>query len=163
MSYVPVFGSPSFAAKAMLSQYWDGRLPVDPIAIAHRIGLTVRQLPDLSPYSGWFNAEAHVIEYQPTEARVRQRFTVAHELGHYALGHGTRARDTAMQFSSGTSDPAERAANQFAAELLMPADAVHSIVSSGQFRTVDELARVFDVSKVAMSYRMTNLGIGFFA
>lgn len=163
MSFELFPGSPATAARSVLAKYWDKRLPVDPVVIARRIGLTVRALPPSSTYSGWFNERENLIEYKSDEARVRQRFTVAHELGHYALQHGTRPRDTSMAFSSGISDPLERAANQFAAELLMPAEAVHEIVTSGQFSSIDELASLFDVSKVAMSYRMTNLGMVFFA
>ncbi len=43
---------------------------------------------------------------------VRKRFTIAHEIGHYLLGHTCTDPDI-------DSDP-EREAHQFAAELLMP-------------------------------------------
>lgn len=45
----------------------------------------------------------------------------------------------------------------------MPEGAVKQVVQSGRFNTLDELATLFDVSKVAMSYRMNNLGFGFFS
>lgn len=161
MSYEPI--SPSIAAQHMLERYWDRRLPVDPFEIAERIGLQVQQLPYYSQYSGWYDADGGTIHYKSDEAVVRQRFTVAHELGHYALGHGDSPRDTPAQFSSRAVDYRERQANQFAAELLMPEDAVHQIVSSGRYGSLDELARLFHVSKVAMSYRISNLGVSFFA
>lgn len=162
MSYQTDSVSPAVAAQSMLSQHWDERLPVDPRFLARQVGLVTRATPH-SRYSGWFDPDQCLIEYNGNEAPVRQRFTIAHELGHYALQHGPRPRDTAESFSSRNSDPLERAANQFAAELLMPADAVRQIVNSGRFATLDDIAKVFKVSKVAMSYRMTNLGLGFFS
>lgn len=155
--------SPASAARMMLAGHWDQRLPVDPAALANRVGLHVTPLAATAPYSGWFDEARQTIEYKHSEARVRQRFTIAHELGHFALGHGTRPRDTPAVFSSRVSDPLEREANQFAAELLMPEGAVKQIVQSGQFSSLDEVAAVFDVSKVAMSYRLANLGVGFFS
>lgn len=155
--------TPESAARAMLVKHWDGRLPVDPMTIAASEGLTLQKI---SPFdksaiecSGRFDANERLIEYSITEAPVRQRFTVAHELGHYALNHGSAFRDDASSFSSGNRDPKERQANQFAAELLMPKDALVRIVQSGKFAHVEELASIFNVSKVAMSYRVGNLGL----
>jgi Zn-dependent peptidase ImmA (M78 family) len=101
-------------------------------------------------------------------AVVRQRFTVAHEIGHHVLGHGAAPRvlplaetPSAVEAPPGpavgeggstpggadhdgdrapagsapvparprrTSDPRERAANAFAAELLCPAPAARTFV-----------------------------------
>ena len=58
-----------------------------------------------------------------TEAAVRQRFTLAHEYGHYTLGHGTVFDRTADMFGR---DPREVAANAFAAEFLVLRPAVHA-------------------------------------
>ena len=156
--------SPTATARYMLSECWDGRLPVDPSAIARNLGLHVRPKnpfdPDSAGWSGRFDADAKSIEFDASEALVRQRFTISHELGHFALKHGTRFRDNASAFSSRNSDLVEREANQFAAELLMPAEQVRSLVSSGRFSSVEDLASIFKVSKVAMAYRVANLGIG---
>ncbi len=55
------------------------------------------------------------------QAAVRQRFTLAHEFGHYRLGHGTVLdRDSDIN----GSDPREVQANYFAGEFLAPRDAV---------------------------------------
>lgn len=153
--------SPAAAARALLDKHWDGRLPVDLVAIAEAEGLRIERLGFLEdfPFSGEYLRAEGVIRINEGESSVRQRFTLAHELGHYALGHADAPRDTAEAFSSRASDPRERAANQFAAELLMPATAVTKLVRSGMFKTLDELARAFRVSKVAMTYRINNLGL----
>lgn len=159
----PGTSSPKVAARAMLSHFWDGRLPVDPAQIAVVAGLRVEYTtpvqPDYGTWSGFFSADERLIKVNGTEAAVRQRFTLAHELGHYAMNHGASFRDDADAFSSKNREPKERQANQFAAELLMPEDAVRRVVASGTVSSADQLAALFKVSKVAMAYRVTNLGL----
>lgn len=152
---------PAAVARALLAKHWDGRLPVNLNAIAEAERLRVERLGlfEAFPFSGEFSKNDRVIRINELESPVRQRFTLAHELGHYALGHEDAPRDTSESFSSRAVDPKERAANQFAAELLMPSGAVAKLVQSGNFKTVDELAKAFKVSKVAMTYRINNLGL----
>lgn len=55
------------------------------------------------------------------QAPVRQRFTLAHELGHAWCGHdGTVAVDTFATLGGGVTTPYEVQANAFAAEFLIP-------------------------------------------
>jgi Zn-dependent peptidase ImmA (M78 family) len=137
---------------------------VDQIAINMGAHL-VRRSPIDFPYSGYFRDSTDtqhgkpVIEYNGSESFTRQRFTIAHELGHYVLQHGTSPRDSAQSFNAGTRDPRERAANQFAAEILMPADTVHHAVMRGYASTIEELAEMFGVSTLAMGYRLDNIGL----
>lgn len=153
--------SPAAHARAVLTQAWNGKLPVDPSAIATGLGLNVvyKSIFDGYQYSGHFTRESMEIAVNGGEPPVRQRFTLAHELGHFVLGHQNAPRDSAASFSSHAGSSIEREANQFAAELLMPSDAVAKAVRSGQFKSVDELAKAFGVSKVAMTYRVNNLGL----
>lgn len=154
--------SPAQVAREVLSLYWDDRLPVDPGQIAKDMGvkLYARGGPD-DPYaySGYFRLVKGepIIEYNATDILPRRRFTVAHELGHFVLSHEDAPRDKPESFGSLVSDVRERAANQFAAELLMPREWVRDIVLSGRMSSVQELADAFAVSKVAMAYRLANL------
>ncbi len=156
--------SPAAAARELLASHWNGVLPVRPEEIARKVGLTIKNISSVFadedyPFSGHFLRDKMVIEVNIDEGVLRQRFTLAHELGHWALGHEDAPRDISTNFSSAQSSPMERAANQFAAELLMPANAVAKLVRSGQFSSVDDLATAFQVSKVAMTYRVNNLGL----
>lgn len=156
--------SPAVAARELLASHWNGVLPVRPEELARKVGLTIRNKSSVFtdedyPYSGHFLRNEGVIEVNIDEGVLRQRFTLAHELGHFALGHQDSPRDMSANFSSAQSTPIERAANQFAAELLMPAEAVSKVVRSGMFKSIDELAEAFQVSKVAMTYRVNNLGL----
>jgi Zn-dependent peptidase ImmA (M78 family) len=106
-----------------------------------------------------------------TDPPVRQRFTVAHEIGHYELHNGETYVDSGsyvVQYrdassGSGTKNE-EREANQFAAALLMPATWVRRAYLDEPFDlAVDDslrrLAEKFQVSTQAMSYRLGYLGL----
>jgi len=88
----------------------------------------------------------------------RQRFTVAHELGHHVLKHGPRFRDTSATLSGGSYDPIETSANRFAAELLMPTHPMKVLVEEQGIVSLPTLAASFGVSEKAMHYRLKNLG-----
>lgn len=151
------------SARELLNRYWDRQLPIDPVKIATVAGIAVYGRggrDDMNyPYSGYYKIYNGVpsIEYNVTEPPVRQRFTVAHELGHFALGHEDSPRDVGNFQSSG--DYRERQANKFAAELLMPASLVTHYYQSGVASSVEALASIFGVSKDAMGYRLINLGL----
>lgn len=106
----------------------------------------------------------------------RKRFTAAHELGHHFLhadagsvfvdvsGKLTRQFARNVLSSQGT-DVQEVEANAFAAELLMPANDVireWQALDRGWLdadKSVRQLAATFQVSGVAMSYRLKTLDL----
>ncbi len=101
------------------------------------------------------------IGYNRNHARTRRRFTVAHELGHWLLRHHERFHvDLAASTAESGEPPGfkwqdERAANQFAAELLMPAHMVEDTYQANP--DIAPLARQFMVSQQAMAFRVGNL------
>ena len=113
-----------------------------------------------------------VIGVNSFHAPVRQRFTIAHEIGHLLL-HETRAMivDTHVyrrdETSSMGTKKEEREANRFAAELLMPSDFVERAVDDALSedpgittkQLVSGLASAFQVSEQAMEIRLGNLNI----
>jgi len=135
---------------------------VDPVAIAHAAGVKVIG-EALGTLAGKFEivegiSGGPVISYNVLDPTLRQRFTIAHELGHYALQHGARFRDSTQSFSLANYDPVEAAANKFAAELLMPAAVVNGLINKRNITDFNTLAQLFNVSSVAMKYRLKNLG-----
>ena len=151
-------------ADDVLERHWDYELPVKPKRIANLLGMKVRKLDvsDMNDHglSGKFEMEGHVpvCYYNPDEPRVRRRFTIAHEIGHYVLGHGNSFRDPVSHFSRTSYDYKEAQANRFAAELLMPEIAVNFVIRKRGVTKLRKLAEIFDVSQVAMDYRLQNLG-----
>lgn len=107
-----------------------------------------------------------VIWVNKNPASTRQRFTLAHELGHHLLRHTDTFHldlggDLAPNATGGhpTYDwRAERAANEFAASLLMPASMVRRAAAT--VTDVATLASQFKVSPAAMGFRLTALQIG---
>jgi Zn-dependent peptidase ImmA (M78 family) len=103
------------------------------------------------------------ITYNHGDSSTRQRFTIAHELGHFMLhrhliGDGVdddRAyrSTTAGKYHNTRIGPREETqANKFAANLLMPADLVKREFERTQ--DVAETAKLFGVSEHAMSIRL---------
>jgi Zn-dependent peptidase ImmA (M78 family) len=85
-----------------------------------------------------------------SEPAVRQRFTLAHELGHHAFADGATIDTEDAVFGSSIS-PVERRARTFAAEFLVPLRAVSAWMETRDaaevsLRTVVELACCFRVS-----------------
>ena len=130
-------------------------------------GIDVRQ-GDLGEVSGLIarQGSATVVGINAGQSLTRQRFTMAHEFGHFLLHQDlTSHRDLDFRVkyrdrtSSEATDVEEIEANFFAASLLMPRpfldayEAWEALDSDGR---VADLARVFDVSPLAMSLRLSN-------
>jgi Zn-dependent peptidase ImmA (M78 family) len=104
------------------------------------------------------HGESAVIGVNANHAKVRQRFSVAHELGHFVMDE--EAQHFVEFDPQSAGDPPhykwekERRANVFAAELLMPADRVRA--DAGSY-SLSRLARRYDVSDAAMGFRLANL------
>ena len=140
-------------------------IPVDPVYLAGRFGIRVVALglePDVSGMLVKQPTEDPLIYINGADSAVRQRFTCAHELGHY-VARTTGSSDDSYGYidrrgpsASHGTDPSEIYANQFAAELLMPRENVHALADE---LTDAALAVRFNVSLGAMRYRLVNLGI----
>jgi Zn-dependent peptidase ImmA (M78 family) len=111
-----------------------------------------------------------VIAFNPAQHPNRRRFTVAHELGHYFCHYQdvmehvdgdfrVHWRDT--ESSSGVKwDEIE--ANRFAAALLMPEHMLRVDVNNCRVLdgdAVQRLANLYKVSRLAMQFRLINLGL----
>lgn len=111
-----------------------------------------------------------IILINDTKPEARQHFTLAHELGHYFLhkdlltkGEGFIDGDAWLdgpnilyRMDGVTKTQYELEANTYAASLIMPASLVKrawEVTGS-----VQECAKIFKVSTIAMSVRLTKLG-----
>lgn len=105
---------------------------------------------DLGTEDG-FSIGSSVIKYNSTKPVVRQRFTVAHELGHILMGHNTGSRFVSFE----TKDPNEQCANIFASELLCPSILLKKEYLSSE--SLSSLATKYNVSKDMMMWRLKSL------
>jgi Zn-dependent peptidase ImmA (M78 family) len=168
---------PALAATALLRSLDINRIPIDVDEIARRAGVNVvrQQFADGEVSGMLFREEGKqpVIGVNTSQATVRQRFTLAHELGHWQLHPGRvvildrpvriNRRDSK---SSMATDREEIEANDFAANLLMPEDAIRRQLEElpptlrhDSDRCTSWLAAKFQVSPAAMGFRLINLGL----
>lgn len=111
------------------------------------------------------NAERRswIITYNKRSNEARQRFTKAHELGHYVLHRHQQARFKCASSLVTDRDQAdvliESQANQFASYLLMPADEVRKRLDHETltFTLLSETASFFGVSLEAMCIKYLEL------
>ena len=90
---------------------------------------------------------------------LRDRFTIAHELGHLFLGHVDKYE---VLYRRGANE-LEYEANEFAANLLMPEqefrDAVNDNLDSDNFCDIEAVSEIFKVSESAVLTRGKFLGL----
>lgn len=148
--------------------------PVDVEKISEACGLSITR-QNVESISGFIirgDGKA-VIGVNSSNAEVRQRFTIAHELGHYLIhppgtddihidsGFEIRFRN---ELSSQGTDTSEQEANFFAAELLMPERFVKvDLETAGKMdfedgEAIEKLAKRYKVSTQALLIRLANLG-----
>lgn len=160
-------------AKIFRDQYGLGASPISDVAIlSDEIGIVVARMPlgdDPDSPDGCSaldpKTNAPYILINSDKPRVRRRFTVAHELGHLALGHLLAGQVVVDETVGGTS-PEEKQANAFAAGLLMPEEGVRGSIKRLKERLGDSpnpldwivwLVASFGVSEQAAAYRLINL------
>lgn len=123
-----------------------------------------------------FDGKSALIGVNENHHSNRQRFTIAHEIGHYFLhnfqGVHFDGKNTGLQMylrndlSSQGISIEEREANLFAAELLMPESIlIKDVVEFSEFYLLDDrdtsiraIAAKYEVSQLALTYRLINLG-----
>lgn len=166
------------AAQILLDTHRITALPIPVDELAKKAGINLFPFDLGADVSGVLHITNGVanIGYNPNESKLRQRFTIAHELGHFTLHHGDGAErvfvdnENYYQFimfrSSNLTDKdlkKEQEANSFAAALLMPQALVKKEIQAyngfdfSDSSMINELAKKFEVSTQAMSYRIINL------
>ena len=160
--------APEELARQISSAHWVG-YPVDPWLIATREGLRVhhsRALP--ANVLGVIARESPdapiMLVLDGWESWDRQRFTLAHMLGHYVrlkedggLGQRFGFVEETLDLSPRTSDSAEDDANRFAHELLMPEEAIRIWCRGGT--SIGVIRAVLDVPKHVLRERVRALNL----
>jgi Zn-dependent peptidase ImmA (M78 family) len=159
------------AADKVLQQMGIVEPPVPVERIVRQLGAQLRYEPFEGELSGMFfrkNGEA-IIGVNSLHPKVRQRFTIAHELGHLVLHdqdkfHVDRSFPVLLRdgASSRAVDQFEVAANGFAAELLMPLvmlqrDFRKEALDFADDEAARRLADRYNVSLQAMVIRLSYL------
>ena len=150
--------------------------PVNVEAVAKHLGLRIISMDLEAGVSGLLVTKPNMscIVIREDDVPARQRFSIAHEIGHFFLRHqfepgehvhvdrGYRISHRDQQSSAG-SNLKEIEANQFAASLLMPASLLLRSIKDLNAEAlndeqVTDLANKFRVSEQAMTIRLSVLG-----
>lgn len=92
-----------------------------------------------------------IIFYNDSCSKQRNRFTIAHELGHILLGHVPQKGVYLATFSKGSS--LEQQANVFASRLLAPV----CVLKEVGIISVKQIAELCGISETAAQYRLNRL------
>lgn len=145
---------------------------IDVLKIAEYLGVDAKPATLDSSISGLFviKEQKPYIRYNENESPQRQKFTIAHELGHFVLHKDTPLfvdkNETVLyrNLDSTTGELLkEKEANSFAASLLMPKKFIEDEIKKIPFGIdpIAHLSDIFKVSSQAMNYRLNNLGYSF--
>ena len=154
-------------AELKIIEKYLSEIPVKLGALANELGIAVFKTPMNPDISGLIQPSEHpsatsgyeikLNKFEPSE---RQRFTLAHEIGHFLLhkndiAHGIKDN---VLYRSVLSDIKEREANKVASALIMPIHFVRMKYSEISQLTNDEkveyLSKEFMVSKAAMQIKL---------
>lgn len=162
---------PEKAARELLEAQGIRKAPIPVDKIAKALGVQIRYSPLDEELSGmiFIKDGIPIIGVNALHHPHRQRFTIAHELGHYMLHRNLLSNEVHVdkQFkilmrnskSSTGTDAMEVEANKFAAELLLPEFLIEDVLAHSTFdiddrAPLDELAKNFRVSKEMLEYRI---------
>jgi Zn-dependent peptidase ImmA (M78 family) len=159
------------AAQALRLEEGLGFAPVNIWEVIRRRGVKVARR-EFGQGNGdgmylWSEARKEgLIVVNASERASKQRFTAAHELGHHEL-HRFEGADVEIADKSildTGNDPAEIAANAFAAYLMAPNEALQREVGDKKTKDISaddvvSLMREFGLSYEATVYRLQNAGV----
>lgn len=132
----------------VLRSYKAGRKAIEAIGLAGQCEI-------VSGFTYYHNG-VYYIFYDDSCSPGRQRFTIAHEIGHIILVHLMDGQYTVINREPGPQDdPAETQANQVAARLLAPACVLHALGVT----TANEISQLCGISQQAAEFRAARLRV----
>ena len=158
-------------AKEILFQHGLYSLPIDPVRLANRLGISVNNAKFADDSRAALIAkrgETTRVFVEQSDPPYRKRFSIAHELGHHFLhllddgeiidSHSDMFREKEPASGHMTERRLQEIeANWFAASLLMPEELVK--IEWEKSLSVPQLAKIFNVSREAMGYRLDDLDL----
>jgi Zn-dependent peptidase ImmA (M78 family) len=136
-------------------------------SLCKQLGLRIKEVPLTGAHGALVrskNAPKGIISVKSSLPELAQkRFTVAHEIGHFIIPYhknlGSVCDARALGRFSMSMPRAELEANEFAAELLLPAKLVSAALQlkSPSLETISRVAADFDASLTATTWRYLDL------
>lgn len=156
------------------------KIPINLTEIAEKLGIEIYTVIREKDYSGSIEKNGGIYEILVNKSHSfkRQRFTIAHEIGHFILHKDdidrrseivdfesyAISRGIGRAYNNSLEPYKEYEANLFASELLMPEQSIEdelftliqTIKSLSFENAVDILSEKFEVSTQAMTIRLNN-------
>jgi len=155
-------------AEKLLQELRLLRPPIMAVDVARHCGLDVRCCELREEYrgkiSGFIDAAKKTIFVNDEDPPQRRKFTVAHELGHFLLGHLENPEYDVLYrkpLVEQNEKCLEQEANCFAANLLVPSHMLTGYVEQYPLVADEQLAEIFGVSGEVITFRKKTLQKGF--
>jgi len=152
-------------ARRVLASHGILRPPVPVDEIAEKEGFSVKYLKgESNNFSGLLHRDLKAIGINADHPEVRQRFSLAHELGHYYLEHPQEEESIGFSDEQQEWRICEAEANEFAGELLVPRDLLKGELKklreqAGLEEKVQALIVIFSVSREVLVIQLTKHGL----
>ena len=139
---------------------------VCPSEIAQRFNIDVIEDNSLEPSCyGYCKIEEDgrgVIAYNPTLSELQKRFSIAHMIGHFLLGHFTSENKKKFVETHENFDEfapiMEDEANRFALKILIPRDKLEFLIFKKGIASPKEMARILKVSEIGLVHMLKEYG-----
>ncbi len=147
------------SARSILQRMGVQQPPVDVHDVATREGLTIRILTTWpTTVSGLLLRNQRLVGLNGNHSRRRQRFSLAHELGHWFMhrewlfNQDDITIDNPPESDATENRSEENEADEFAGELLAPRAFIKAAMK--KTKSPNALAEIFDISSEAMWVRL---------
>jgi len=152
-------------ARKVLKDYNLSEVPTDFSVIFHKLKLKYIELNDADDIDGAIleiDGKPAIAVLNKARPIQRQRFTLAHELGHIFLEHTKRdiydpeeiRENNDLPETGKTKPPKETEADIFASELLVPYEQLKKYTAD--MNNIDKLTGIFQVSRQAVMLAVMN-------
>lgn len=153
------------AEESDLMKFWDifADVPVQVGLIAERLGLEVISLTLPTDISGLIRKKANgscEIHVNNTDAAVRQRFTVCHEIAHYLLHRSlidAEGITDNILYRSKLTNRQEAEANRLGAAILLP----WPKITEWHYERYGGPPHKENIEQIASAFRASSLAVGF--
>lgn len=157
-------GRPSQSAEGLIREFGittPGEIDIEAIAYDRGIEVFYEALHGCEATLVGFDNRA-IATIKPSPSRGRERFSIAHEIGHWQMHRGQsfrcRTDDVVQNYAS--TNIREKEADEFASHLLMPTQIFLSAVRAANRPGLNDLQMIsndFEVSLQAISIRLASL------
>jgi len=145
---------PSQVARNILTEHWDGKLPVNPVTIANRMGLDVYKSKKISAGRRLVmnvNGKPAIL-ISSEDSPVNQRQAIVRGIGSCIFN-----QDQQTSIPETYNSELSECIDEFTNEMLIPEDKLRGYLNKGY--TFKKLVNRFQTSSPAMAHRLKDLNL----